>query len=282
MSAIKVQLILYWVAVGFCFLGTFFFVASLTFKKEQWLRFGVIFSFLASLPLTAGIIARWIETGHFPYWGPYEVFTSYAWGALLFYLVVQLFKPNLKIAGTVVAPAVLLMTGIGVMSSTEMGDIPKTFFTYWLWIHIFFAKLSYGSVLISTALALSYLIKSRLEEKGATNPLLGKLPPLTKIDHLIYQFVAFGLVMLGIMIASGAVWAYKAWGRYWGWDPVETWALISWLVYALYLHLRIALGWKGKRSAWFAIFAMVVVVFSFFGIPLFYDSIHEHLDYLKE
>jgi len=279
---IKLQLILYWVAVGFCFVGTFFFIASLTFKKEHWLKHGISFSYLALLPLTAAIIARWMQTGHFPYWGPYEVFSSYAWGALLFYIVVQAWKPNLRIAGTVVLPAVLLMIGVAVMNSKEMEEVPKTFFTYWLWVHIFFAKLSYGSALISAALGLSYLVKSRQEEKGIINPLLAKLPPLEKIDHLIYQFIAFAFVMLGIMIASGAIWGYKAWGRYWGWDPIETWALISWLVYGLYLHLRIVMGWKGEKSAWFALFALVMVIFSFFGIPLFYDSIHEHLDYLKE
>jgi len=94
----------------------------------------------------------WVQTGHFPYWGVYEVFSSYAWGALLFYLLVQFRKPNLKIAGIIVLPAVMLMIGVAVMSSADMKEIPKTFFTYWLWIHILFAKLSYGSVLISAAL----------------------------------------------------------------------------------------------------------------------------------
>jgi len=109
--------------------------------------------------------------------------------------------------------------------------------------------------------------------------MLGKLPATEKLDILIYRFSAFAFVMLGIMIASGAVWAYKAWGRYWGWDPIETWALISWLVYGLYLHLRITLGWKGRRAAWLALFAVVLVIFSFFGIPLVYPSVHEHLKY---
>ncbi|MCL4439017.1 MAG: c-type cytochrome biogenesis protein CcsB [Firmicutes bacterium] len=281
MASIKLQLLLFWVSVGFCFGGTFFFVSCLTFKKENFLKYAVLLSYLAFLPLTAALADRWIQTGHFPYWGVYEVFSSYAWGALLFYLIVQLRKPNLKIAGTVVLPAVMLMIGVAVMNSAEMKEIPKTFFTYWLGIHILFAKLSYGSVLISAALALSYLIKSKQEEKGDVSPLMAKLPDIEKIDHWSYQFAAFAFVMLGIMIASGAVWAYKAWGRYWNWDPIETWALISWLVYGLYLHLRITLGWKGKRASWLALFAVFLVVFAFFGVPLISDSVHEHLKYTR-
>ncbi len=279
MTSIKIQLLAFWASVGFCFGGTFFFVASLIFKKENWIKTGVVFSYLAFVPLTGVIILRWIQTGHFPYWGVYEVFSSYAWGALFFFVAVQAFKPNLRVTGAVVLPAVMLMLGVAVMNSTEMKEIPRTFFTYWLGIHILFAKLSYGSVLISAGLAMMYLIKHRQEERGNVNPLLDKLPPVDKLDFWSYQFAAFAFVMLGIMIASGAVWAYKAWGRYWGWDPIETWALISWLVYGLYLHLRITMGWKGKRACWLAIFAVILVLFSFFGIPLVYPSVHEHLKY---
>lgn len=281
MDSVKLQLLLFWVSVGFCFGGTFFFVACLTFKKENFLKHAVLLSYLAFLPMTAAIAARWVQTGHFPYWGVYEVFSSYAWGALLFYLLVQFWKPNLKIAGIIVLPAVMLMIGVAVMNSVDMKEIPKTFFTYWLGIHILFAKLAYGSVLISAALALSYLIKSKQERNGNLSQLMAKLPDIKKIDHLTYQFCAFAFVMLGIMIASGAVWAFKAWGSYWSWDPIETWALISWLVYGLYFHLRTTMGWKGKRASWLTLFAVFLVVFAFFGVPLISDSVHEHLKYTK-
>jgi len=279
MAHIKLQLILYWLTVGFCFAGTVLFITSIIFKKERLVKYAVWFAYLAALPLNGAIIDRWVQTGHFPYWGVYEVFASYAWGALLFYLAVQIFKPNLRIAGAVVLPVVMLMTGIAVMSSTEMKEIPRTFFTFWLGVHILFAKLAYGAVLISAALSISYLVKSKQEETGSVNPLLARLPQTEKIDHWSYQFAAFAFVMLGIMIASGAVWAYKAWGRYWGWDPIETWALISWLVYGGYFHLRRTMGLKGKKAAWLGIFAVILVMFSFFGIPLFYPSVHEHLKY---
>lgn len=280
MTHIKLQLFFYWITVGFCFAGTVFFITSIIFKKENLVRFAMLFSYLAVVPLTVALIDRWVQTGHFPYWGVYEVFASYAWGALVFFLIIQGYKPTLKITGAVVLPITMLMVGIAVMSSTELKEIPKTFFTFWLGIHILFAKLAYGSVLISAALSIGYLLRKKQEERGgAINPLLARLPSTERIDHWSYQFAAFAFVMLGIMIASGAVWAYKAWGRYWGWDPIETWALISWLIYGGYFHLRRTMGLRGRWAAWFGIFAVVLVLFAFFGIPLFYPSVHEHLKY---
>lgn len=274
MAGVQTQLILFWVSVGFCFLGTVFFIVSLSFKKESFVRHGVRSSYLALLPMLGALALRWMETGHVPSIGAYEVFTIYAAGILLFYLAVQALKPGLRIAGTVVLPAVMLMTGIGVMSSTELTVLPKTYFTYWLWIHMLFATLALGGIMLAAGLAMVYLIKSGQEEKGRVNPLLARLPSLTRIDFLGYRFSLFAFVMIGIMIASGAVWAYKSWGRYWGWDPIETWSLISWLVYGAYLHLRL-MGIKGKLASWLHIAVIIVVVFSFFGAPYLYPTIHD-------
>jgi len=274
MFDVKVQLILFWVSVGFCFLGTVFFIISLSFKREALVMYGIYCSFLAFFPMAAGLIFRWVETGHIPSIGMYEVFTIYAGGILLFYLVVQVFKKSLRIAGVVVLPTVMLMTGIGVMSSTELTELPKTYFTYWLWIHMLFATLALGGIMISAGLAVIYLVKGRQEARGEVNPLLAKLPPINRIDYLGYRFSLFAFIMIGIMIASGAVWAYKSWGRYWGWDPIETWSLISWLAYGAYLHLRV-IGIKGKLASWLHIAVIALVVFSFFGAPYLYPTIHD-------
>lgn len=279
MDTVKMQIILYWFSVSFFILGTVLFVSGLMFKKEKNSNYAAVCSFLGILPLTAALILRWQQTGHFPYWGLFEVFPAYAWVAVLFYLVVQYIKPVFRIVGTLVLPFAFFMIGIGIMSSPEVQDIPRTFFTYWLGVHVAFAKLSYGSVLISAGLAIAYLAKKKQQARGQVHPILAKLPDLENLDFYSYRFAAFAFVMLGIMIASGAVWAYKAWGRYWAWDPIETWALISWLIYGLYLHLRVTMGWHGTRASKLAIFALIMVIFSFFGIPFFYPSAHEHLEY---
>lgn len=274
MVDVQMQLILFWISVGFCLFGTVFFITSLAFKKEAQTKYGVICSYLAFPPAAAALILRWIETGHVPSIGIYEVFTIYAAGILLFFLAARLWKPNLNMAGVIVLPVVLLMTGVGIMGSTEMTELPRNYFTYWLGIHMVFATLALGGVMISAGLCVIYLVKSRQEEQGRINPMLAKLPDLVKIDYMGYRFTLFAFIMMGIMIASGSIWAYKSWGRYWGWDPIETWSLICWLAYGAYLHLRIA-GLKGKPAAWLCFVVIVVAVFSFFGAPYLYPTIHD-------
>lgn len=274
MTGVQTQLILFWAAVGSCALGTFFYVSSFSFQKEGFIKYGTICGGIAFLPLTIALSLRWIETGHVPSIGPYEVFTVYSWGVLAFFLAGQLRKPGIQIGGTLVLPVVMLMIGIGIMSSKEMTSLPTTYYTYWLWIHMVFATLALGGVLTSAGLALIYLIKGGWESRGGTNPLLERIPNLEQLDYLCYRFTMFAFSMMGTMIASGAIWAYKSWGRYWGWDPIETWSLICWLVYGLYLHLRKS-GLKGKQAAWVNFAIIALAVFAFFGAPYLYPTIHD-------
>lgn len=279
MTSLKVQIIIQWAAVTFYALGTILFIASFVFKKEKYTAWGTWMAVLGFIPATLAIVFRWIQSGRFPMWGIYEVFPNYAWGAVLFYIVVAIWKPDFRLTGGLILPFSFLMIGISVMGSKEVAEIPRSFQTYWLGVHVSFAKVAYGSALVSAGLGILNLIKLRAEQSGNISPFLEKLPAVNRLNHYSYRFAVFAFIMLGIMIASGSIWAYKAWGRYWGWDPIETWALISWLVYGLSFHLRLVMGWKDKRWAWLSIFALIIVVFAFFGIPIFYDSVHEHLKY---
>jgi cytochrome c-type biogenesis protein CcsB len=271
---VELQLKFYWLAVAFYAAAIIVYVVALVFQKDRlpakasWLvTGGFIFH-------TVALLARWQQAGHAPYMGPYEVAPAYAWMTVLVFLIVQIRWPKLRLLGGFVMPIVFLAIGIGIMSSKELVAIPRTFFTFWLGVHIIFAKLAFVSVIISASLGVFYLLKAK---QVMTNKVLNILPNLERVDYYGYRFGAFAFIMMSIMIASGAVWAYKAWGRYWGWDPIETWALISWFISALYLHLRVTMGWKGRRAAWLAIFAMLAMIFAFFGVPIFFESIHEHL-----
>jgi len=138
---------------------------------------------------------------------------------------------------------------------------------------VMFAKLTYTAFIASFAIAVAYLVRDR----GGSGPLhdvLDKLPSQDVLDDLSYRFIGAGFIFLGIMIVAGAIWANEAWGRYWGWDPIETWSLISWVVYAVYLHVRLTLGWRGRRAAWFAAAALPIVLFTLIGVPVAYQSIH--------
>ncbi|MDA8234013.1 MAG: cytochrome c biogenesis protein CcsA [Clostridia bacterium] len=271
---IELQLKLYWAGVGIYTLAIIAYVTALIFDKPNlpakasWLvAGGFIFH-------SAALLGRWIEAGRAPYWGFYEVAPASAWSLALVFLLVQWWWPRIKILGIIVMPIVLLTIGVGILSSKELAEIPRTFYTFWLGVHVIFAKLTFGGLLICAALGVFYLVKEKQERP---NKVLDSLPSLETMDYLGYRFGAFGFIMMSIMIASGAVWAYKAWGRYWNWDPIETWSVISWLISGLYLHMRVTMGWKGRRGAWLAIFTLVAMIFAYYGVPLFFESIHEHL-----
>ena len=271
------EIILLWVTVSFYITATILYVYSLVFQKDIYRKASII-TILGLVPHSVSILLRWIESGHGPYITFCEVTVSDSWVAVFAFLVVQFKYKKMELLGIVVAPVSFLLIGLGVMSSAQIYHTPTSFQTYWLLVHILFAKLAFGSILIGTGLSVFYLIK---EKRGELAPdvLRRHLPDLKTIDEFSYRFIAFGFLHLGVMIAAGSIWANKAWGRYWGWDPVETWSLVSWLFYGIYLHSRLNRGWRGRKSAWYAIAAFAVLLFSVFGVVYLYHSVHSY--YLK-
>ncbi len=271
---IKTEILFLWITVGFYVISSVLYIYSVAFHREKSLQPA---TWLAATGLATHSLAlglRWIETGHGPYLRQYEVYSSDVWVVVMMFLIVQLWKPVLRTAGAVVMPVSFLMIGLAVMASPEIRDLPVTFKTYWLIVHILFAKLAYGAALIGTALAVLYLVKQRKAQADRLTSVYRRLPSLEVLDELSYGFIGFGFINLGIMIVAGSIWAKNAWGRYWGWDPVETWSLISWFFYGIYLHLRFTFKWQGSKAAWFSIIALVVLIFALFGIGLFYESFH--------
>jgi ABC-type transport system involved in cytochrome c biogenesis permease subunit len=119
-------------------------------------------------------------------------------------------------------------------------------------------------------------MKNSAERRGRSEGISKKIPDLDIVDNLIFRFIIFGFIADTVMIATGSIWAHGLWGRYWGWDPIETWSLVSWLIYGAAVHLRLTMGWKNRRMAWLAIGAIVSVIISFFGIG-FISGVHTQL-----
>lgn len=275
----KTEIILLWVTVACYVAGSALYIHGLVFNKASSTKWATFIGLTGLLPHSAGLLLRWIESGHGPYITFYEITTSDTWVAVVTFLLVQYRYPRLRSLGVLVMPVSFLLIGLGVMSSPQIYDIPTTFRTYWLIIHILFAKLAFGSILVATGLAIFYLLKTRSGEGKLIRWIEHSTPSHDLMDELSYKFIAFGFIHLSIMIAAGSIWAEYAWGRYWGWDPVETWALISWLIYGLYLHLRLIVGWRGHKLAWYAVGAFIVLLFSVFGVVYLYHSVHT--GYLK-
>lgn len=273
----KYQVVLLWIAVACYGLNFLYSLAEIIFQAHKGIRIIRVLSYLGFGVHSAALALRWLEVGHGPYYNFYEVLVSDAWMAVLFYLFLQWRWRPLPTLGTFLWPIALLMIGAAVLETPQIQPLPETYATYWLLIHVLFAKFAYGACLLSFAFAGLYLLKEKAEERGWRAAYWRKLPGLEELDKLNYRFAGFGFMVLGIMIASGSIWAYKAWGRYWGWDPIETWAAISWLSYGAHLHLRRTFGWKGHASAWLAVLNFVLVLFSYFSLTYLYSSVHENL-----
>ncbi|AVX20529.1 ABC-type transport system involved in cytochrome c biogenesis, permease component [Carboxydocella sporoproducens DSM 16521] len=256
----KLQVINLWTSVSFYGVAFVFWVVHSYWYKPILLRFSNYSGIIGFVFHTIALILRWIEVNHGPYHNFYEVLISDMWVALLFFGILSYKLPELKNGALIVYPLAMVVIAYAVFQTPQQTELPPSYATYWLTIHVLFAKLSYGSCLLSAVAAALYL-RERKEI----------------FEKWQYRLAGIGFFNLAVMIASGAVWAYKAWGRFWGWDPIETWALISWLVYALYLHLWRTQNWRGTKSAWLAIISFLFVILAFFCLKFLYPSVHENL-----
>lgn len=292
-----VQIVSVWLAEGLYAVAAALLVLGFAFRSNRLVGWSFRAALVGIVPHTVGILLRWYQAGHAPYIQFYEVILSDTWFGMVIFLVLVWRFPRLRPAGLLALPLTFILLGIAVLSSTEIRTLPPTFETYWLILHILFAKLTYGSFLVAADLGILYLLRSRVvrrrgvqvqvsprieevaPEGSSIDEVLAesfyrRLPSLARLDELSYQFAIAGFLFCGTMIAAGAVWANNAWGEYWGWDPVETWSLVTWLVYGIFLHLRLRRGWKGARSAWYLLGALALALAAFFVMPYIMESIH--------
>lgn len=262
-----------WSAVTAYAASAIAFTFGLAFSRPRVSRWGVWIATAGIALHLAAVAVRWIRVGHGPYLGFYEVVSSYALIAVIVLVLVVRRYPGLSILGIVVMPLAFLMMAASMFTSRAGLEITAKLASWWLAIHVTFAKLSYAAFIAAFALSILYLSRERLSASRFSD-VFSKLPRQEIVDDLSFRFVGIGFIFLGIMIAAGAIWANEAWGRYWGWDPIETWSLIAWLIYAAVLHARLTLGWRDRRFAWAAVLALPVVVFALIGVPIVYNSVH--------
>jgi cytochrome c-type biogenesis protein CcsB len=252
---------LLWAAIGLYSLSFLLYLGGLVFRRGRWSGWGFALAVAGFALHTGAILARWAATGHLPVMATYENSLAGTWFVMLIYFGLRRVFPPSRPFGVAVVPLVLLVLGNGVQAGAELQPLEPPYRSNWLYVHVLFAWFAFGSFVLAFAAGLMYLLKER-GRKGV----LSRLPELKILDELSFRLILFGFFSHSVMIGSGAIWAHGLWGRYWGWDPVETWSLISWLTYGLNLHLRVTLGWRGRRAAWLAIGSLFGVVFTFFGI----------------
>lgn len=216
---------------------------------------------------------RWIRVGHGPSVGFFEVASGLALLGVAAYVTLAVMQPGLRPAGAVVLPVCLVMLGATLLVNPEARSAGGTLASVWLSIHVLFANLAFAFYAAALVLAVGELMRtSRAAARMAG--WLDRVPEGARFDALLMRLVGTAFLLQGVMIATGAVWANEAWGRYWAFDPIETWSLLAWLALAVHLHLSLTLGWRGRPSAWVVVVGFCIVLFSLLGVPIVYDSVH--------
>ena len=251
-------------------LSTIVFFIYLVGKKEKVGKYGVYASIGGFAIHTISMILRVIESRRLPLSNQFEFASSFAWGIVLCYILIQLYYKFTSVGGFVM-PLAFLMMGYASTLSKEIRPLMPALQSNWLTFHVASAVISYGSFAVACGLAIMYLYNSRSKDKDKKVFLDNEV-----CDYLSYRVIGFGYLMLTIVIVSGAIWAKAAWSRYWAWDPKETWSLITWLIYSVYIHLRFNRGWKGRPAALFAVIGFICVIFTFVGVNIFLPSLHSY------
>ena len=245
-------------------------------RTERVGRLATAFMILGFLLLLPGVIFRGISANRVPWGNMYEFSIT---GALTFsgaYLF-ALKKYKLRWLGLPAALSTLLTLGTAVtLLYRPSAPLMPALKSPWLVIHVSAAIISGGVFLLANCIAGTYLILDRYEQKGIRPVWAEKLPTLESLDNLSYRLVALVFPLWTFSVIAGAIWAEAAWGRYWGWDPKETWAFITWVAYAAYLHARVTVGWRGRKAAWLCLLAGSTFLFNYIYINVWGTGRHTY------
>jgi cytochrome c-type biogenesis protein CcsB len=220
--------------------------------------------------LTASLGFRWAATGHPPYANMYEYTIALGWGSTLFYIIFERVYGHRSL-GAVLFPGIAALFTISLLFFPEEVTplIPALQANRILALHVGMMMLSYSALSVSFGAAVLYFVQG-----GGKR--FARLPSAGRLEEIAHKSVLVGFPMLALGIALGAWWANDAWGRYWGWDPKETSALVTWLIYAGYLHMRGLRGWKGKRAQGVLIAGYAAVLFTYFAVNLWVSGLHSY------
>ncbi len=254
------------------------------FTADKPGRIAVALTLLAFGLHLAAVLCRGLSAQRVPWGNMYEFSTAAALAVSGAFLVLLTRQP-VRWLGVFVVPVVLLTLGLAVtVLYTESAQLVPALNSYWLVIHVLAAVISSGAFTLGAVASLLYLLVARYRKyppEGGSNTrrfaaLLGRLPSAEVLDRTAYRAHVFVFPLWTFAVIAGAIWAERAWGRYWGWDPKEIWAFITWVVYAAYLHARATAGWKGTPAAMIALVGFGCFLFNYFGVNLWITGLHSY------
>ncbi|MCO6004402.1 c-type cytochrome biogenesis protein CcsB [Actinoallomurus purpureus] len=244
-------------------------------RRIEWGRFAVLINVLAWGVHGAEIITRGMAADRVPWGNMYEFTSAITFAAVTVYLV-MLWRYKVSWLGPFLMVAVIIALGIAtIWLYNDPGPLRPALHSYWIAIHVTAAVTATGTFTVAGVATILYLVKAR-DKAGKPGGIMDRVPDAETLDRISHRTMMFGFPIWTFAIIAGAIWADSAWGRYWGWDPKETWSFITWVVYAGYLHARATAGWRGRKAAVISLIAFGCLLFNFFGINYLVSGLHSY------
>ncbi|NHQ88793.1 c-type cytochrome biogenesis protein CcsB [Janthinobacterium lividum] len=261
-------------------LSTLFYWIGLVARSEFGSSVGSLLCWAGVVLGLTGMLVRWYESyligadvGHIPVSNLYEVFILFSLITAMFYLYYEQHYATRQLGAFVMlvisAAVVFLMWYTVTRDAAEIQPLVPALQSWWMKIHVPANFIGYGTFALSAMVAAAYLLKS-------SGYLVDRLPSLEVLDDVMYKAISVGFAFFTVATILGALWAAEAWGGYWSWDPKETWALIVWLNYAAWLHMRLMTGLRGRVASWWALVGLLVTTFAFLGVNMFLSGLHSY------
>ena len=256
---------LFFAALILYFIATVLELGGMVFKKEKITRIAWWIFVAGAVLNTVYLVVRGVMAGRLPLSNQFEFSTAFAWGVAVILIVLQL-KSKAEWMRAAAMPVAFLILSYAALQPREITELMPALKSAWFGLHIGSAVFSYAAFVLAGCGGLRWLLQEKKASQAA----------LVQLDYLCYRLVALGFLLLTIVILSGAIWAEQAWSAFWTWDPKETWALITWILYAIYLHLRLRKKLSGKVMAWYVVIAVPVVLFTFVGVNTLLPGLHSY------
>ena len=251
-------------------------------QAGPWIRAGMALAAAAVVAHLTAVVTRGLAVHRAPWGNMYEFVTALTCVAAIFFLFVMV-RYRAWTLGVFVMGAVVIALGLAeTIIYTAAGQLVPALQSYWLSIHVTAMTLATGIFFVAAVLGVVYLAADRYARRvsagraASGNGIMRRLPSVEQLDRLTYRTIMFGFPVWTFGVIAGAIWADQAWGRYWGWDPVETWAFITWVLYAAFLHARATAGWRGRRAHYIQLLGFASLMFNILIVQVFITGLHSY------
>ena len=257
-------------------------VAQGRWPTGPWLRTAFTLTCIGLVVHVAAILTRGIAEDRVPWGNMYEFIAAITCAAVLILTLAAVRFRAYYMGLFVLLPVVIALVVDVVVVYTPAGQVAPALKSYWIAIHVTAMIIAIGTYIFGAVTTVLYLLAARHERKvgagqeSAVAGIMAQLPGSAKLDQLAYRAILFAFPAWTFAVIAGAIWADHAWGRYWGWDPKETWSFITWLVYAAFLHARATAGWRGKRAAYIQLFGFLCLMFNLVGVNIWISGLHSY------